>query len=81
MSNFEKLGQQQAPQMGQPQQMGQLLQQIKANPAQMLKQAGYNVPENASDPQQIINHLIQSGQVTSSRLQIMQRMAQMMGRR
>jgi hypothetical protein len=78
MSNFEKLGQQQAPQMGQPQQMGQLLQQIKANPAQMLQQRGLNIPAGMNDPNQIINHLIQSGQVPQNRLtQIMQ----IMGRR
>ena len=73
MSNFEKLGQQQAPQVGQPQQMGQLLQLIKANPAQMLQQRGLNIPAGMNNPNQIINHLIQSGQIPQNRLtQIMQ---------
>lgn len=72
MSNFEKLGQQQSTQIG------QLLQQIKANPAQMLQQRGLNIPAGMNNPNQIINHLIQSGQVPQNRLtQIMQ----MMGRR
>ena len=53
----------------------QALQQIKANPVSMIKQAGYNVPDNiANDPNAMIQHLVQSGQVPQSRLQsILQR--------
>lgn len=53
----------------------QALQQIKTNPVSMLKQAGFNVPDNiANDPNAMIQHLVQSGQVPQSRLQnIMQR--------
>lgn len=42
----------------------QMLQQLQQNPAQMLRQAGLNVPDNLSDPNQIIQHLMNSGQVS-----------------
>lgn len=47
----------------------ELMQQLRQNPSAILKQAGYNVPENLNNPQQIINHLLSSGQVTNARLQ------------
>lgn len=46
----------------------EMLQQLRQNPSAVLKQAGYNVPENMTNPQQILNHLLQSGQVTNARL-------------
>lgn len=48
------------------------LQSLKSNPEQALKQAGYNIPGGMNDAQQIINHLLQSGQVTNPRLQMAQ---------
>lgn len=53
--------------------------QLKSNTAEMLKQAGVSVPESMmSDPNAMIQHLIQSGQRPQNRLtQIMQ----MFGRR
>ena len=69
MSLFERLnnsGQQK-------QNPAQVLQQIKSNPAEFLKQAGFTIPTGTNDPQQIINHLLQSGQVQQSRYaQVMQ---------
>ena len=53
----------------------QALAQLRANPAQMLKQAGLNIPDGMTDPQQIISHLLQTGQVTNPRLQMAQKMA------
>ena len=47
----------------------QMLQQLKSDPVGMLRQAGWNVPDGMSDPQTILNHLIQSGQIPQSRLQ------------
>lgn len=68
MSIFNQLGGQQM----NPQQM---VQQIKRNPAEMLKKAGLNIPTGMNDPQQMVNYLIQSGQVPQNRLtQIMQMM-------
>ena len=73
MSLFDSLGhgqQQMTPQA--------VLQQMRANPAGVLKQAGFNVPQGMTNPQQIINHLVQSGQVPQGRLQ---QVMQMMSRR
>lgn len=58
----------------------QALEQLKANPHDMLAKAGLNIPNNMNDPQQIINHLLQSGQVSNPRLQMAQRMAGMFRR-
>ena len=53
----------------------QMLSQLKQNPADFIAKAGFNVPQGMSNPQQIINHLMQSGQVTQSRYnQVMQMM-------
>ena len=42
----------------------QMLQQLQQNPTQMLRQAGLNVPDNLSSPNDIIQHLMSSGQVS-----------------
>lgn len=43
----------------------QMLQALKSNPVQFLLQRKFNVPANiASDPNAILNHLLQTGQVT-----------------
>ncbi|MBO7669842.1 MAG: hypothetical protein J6S60_04555 [Oscillospiraceae bacterium] len=72
MSLFDSLGQQTNPM--------QMMQQLRSNPAATLKQAGMNVPDGMTDPQQIVNHLLQSGQISNSRLQMAQRMMGMMRR-
>ncbi|MBQ3330790.1 MAG: hypothetical protein IJG87_06390 [Ruminococcus sp.] len=73
MSMFEQLGAR--PQPVNPMQM---LSQIRQNPAVILKQAGLNIPAGMSDPQQIINHLLRSGQVPQARYQqAMQMMSRM----
>ena len=59
----------------------QMLSQLKGNPAQMLQKAGYNIPANMNNPQEIINHLLNSGQVNNSRLNMAQQMARLFGRR
>lgn len=61
MSLFDQLGQQQNPM--------QMLQQIRQNPAAILQRAGLNIPAGMTDPQQIIQHLMQSGQVSQQRYQ------------
>ena len=42
----------------------QMLQQLRQNPVQMLRQAGLNVPDNLTSPNDIIQHLMNSGQVS-----------------
>ena len=71
MSLFDRLsGQQQNPQ--------QILQQLQQDPAGMLKQKGLTIPRGMTNPQQIVSHLISSGQIPNARLQ---RVLQMMGQR
>lgn len=74
MSLFEQLGQQQANPM-------QMVQQLRADPAGYLKRAGLNIPDGMTDPQQIIQHLMRSGQVPANRYQAAMQMMQRMGRR
>lgn len=69
MSLFNQLG-------NQPNMMNQL----RANPAAILKQRGLNIPDGMTDPQQIINHLLQTGQINNSRLQMAQQMMAQMRR-
>lgn len=64
MSLFDKLGGQNAQQQD-PQ---QALQQLKAKPKETLHQRGFEIPDGMTDAQQMVNYLIQSGQVPQSRL-------------
>ena len=57
----------------------QMLGQLKSNPVALLKQAGFNVPDNISNPQQIIQHLMNSGQLTQDQLTQAQMAAQNFG--
>lgn len=41
----------------------QMLQQLRANPMQMLSKR-FNIPQNISTPQDIIQHLLNTNQVT-----------------
>jgi hypothetical protein len=72
MSLFDTLGGQA------PMNPMQMMMQLRSNPAAVLKQRGLNVPDGMSDPQQIVQHLISSGQVSNNALQSAM---QMMGRR
>lgn len=48
----------------------QAIAKLKSDPVGMLKQAGYNIPEEiASNPMAIVQHLVNSGQIPKSRLQ------------
>ena len=53
----------------------QMLQQLQQNPAQMLRRAGLNVPDNLNDPNQIIQHLMNSKQVTQQQYEQARQMA------
>ena len=59
------------------------LRQLQQNPAAMLRQAGLNVPEGmGNNPQAMVMHLIQSGQVGVPALQrVMPMIQQMTGKR
>lgn len=53
----------------------QMLQQLRQNPAQMLRQAGLNVPDNLSSPNDIIQHLMNSKQITQQQYEQARQMA------
>ncbi len=55
----------------------QMLQQLQANPIQFLQRAGFNVPNNLNDPNQIIQHLMNSGQISQQRYEQARQMAAM----
>lgn len=61
--------------------MMQMLQQLRSNPMQMLQQAGFQIPQNLNDPNAIIQHLLQSGQLSQDRYNQLYQMAQRMGAR
>ena len=51
------------------------LRQLKQNPFQLIKQAGYNVPANiANNPQAAVMHILQSGQVSNPMMNMLMRM-------
>lgn len=55
----------------------QMLQQLRANPMQFLLRAGFNVPQNLlGDPNAIIQHLMQTGQISQERYNQAFQMAQ-----
>lgn len=59
--------------------MMQMLQQFKANPMQMLIQNRLNVPQSmANDPNKIIQHLLQTGQVSQQQVNNAYQMIQKM---
>lgn len=53
----------------------QMLQQLQQNPIQVLRQAGYNVPDNLTSSNDIIQHLMNSGQITQQRYEQARQMA------
>ena len=56
------------------------LQQLRNNPAQFIKQAGWNIPEEiVGDPQKMVLHLIQTGQVGGAAVQRILPMIRQMG--
>ena len=70
MSLFDKLN-------GQPQMN---MQQLQQDPVGMAQKAGYSIPQNlAGNPQAMVQHLIQSGQVSNPMLQKIMPMMQRLG--
>lgn len=55
-----------------------MLQQLKSNPLQFLMQRRMNLPQNipTNDPQAILNHLVQTGQVSQQQINNAYQMAQ-----
>lgn len=76
MSIFEKLHQQgeQQPRQISQDEMRTEIGRIQADPGAYLQQRGFTIPQGMTDPRQITQHLLQSGQVGQSRLQQIMRM-------
>lgn len=64
-----------------PQMILQMLPQLQNNPVGMAMQSGFNIPQgqNFNGPQQLVNYLINSGQVNQNTLNQAQSIAQQMG--
>lgn len=62
---------------GQPNLM-QILAQFKANPMQILAQR-FNLPQQMDDPNAIIQHLVNSGQVSQEQINAAYQQAQRLG--
>ena len=58
-----------------------MIPQQQPNMMQMLQQAGFRIPQNLNDPNAIIQHLMQSGQLSQDRYNQLYQMAQRMGAR
>ena len=57
----------------------QMLAQLKQNPLGMLRQYGFNVPDNISDPNAIVQYLMNSGQINQQTYNQARMRAQHMG--
>lgn len=64
--------------MGNTPSMAQLLQQLKANPMAVLSKR-FNLPQGINDPNAILNHLVQTGQVSQDKVNMAYQQAQRMG--
>ena len=71
MSFFNQLGKQPRQNVN-PMQM---MSQFRQDPVGALTKAGYNIPNGMNNPQQIIQHLLQTGQVNNNKLAMLKRMA------
>lgn len=75
MSLFDRLGGQG---MAPTNMLQQAIETAKANYVNILQQKGLTIPAGMTDPQQMVQHLVQSGQVPQARyqqaVQMMQRM-------
>lgn len=80
MSIFDSLSGGAQPQ-GQQLTPQQAMAQLQSDPAGTLKQIGLNIPAGLNSPQQIVQHLLQSGQVPQSRVSKAMQMMGQIGRR
>ena len=74
MGLFDRLSRPSQGQQITPDMMRQEIGSIKANPGQYLSRQGFNIPDGMTDPKQITQHLLQTGQVGGNRLQQVMRM-------
>lgn len=56
-----------------------MLEQLRANPLGMLRQYGFNVPDNLNDANSITQYLMNSGQINQQTYNQARQMAQQFG--
>lgn len=56
-----------------------MLSQLRQNPLALLQKAGLNVPQNMNNPQEIIQHLMNSGQISQEQVNQAQAKARSFG--
>ena len=56
-----------------------MLNQLKSNPLGFLRQKGFNVPDNLNNPNDIIQHLMNTGQINQAQYNQARQMAQRFG--
>lgn len=56
--------------------MSSMLNQLKSNPVQFLMHRKFNIPSDMTDPNDILNHLVSSGQVDQNAVNRAYQMAQ-----
>ena len=56
-----------------------MLTQLRSNPMALLQRAGLNIPPNMNNHQAIIQHLMNSGQLTQGQMNQAQELARQMG--
>ena len=74
MSLFDQLGTSAPAQLTRQVNPIQEVQTLRADPIHYLRQKGFNIPDGMTDPGQITQHLLRSGQVGSARYQQAMRM-------
>lgn len=74
MSIFDKLGQRTQGQPMNQQTMQTEIGSLKADPGKYLHGHGFSIPAGMTDPKQITQYLLRTGQVGSPRLQQVMRM-------
>ena len=85
MSIFDQLGGQREQQptrndIGQMQKAtADALRQLQRDPAAMIRQRGLSIPAGMNSPEQMVRHILNSGQVTGPRAQMAQALMQRMG--
>lgn len=52
-----------------------LMNEFRSNPIGILQNLGYNIPFEMSSPQQIVNHLLNTGQLMPAQMQRIQQIA------
>lgn len=59
----------------------QMLLHLKSDPAEFLASRGFNIPKNAKNPQEILQALLDNGQISQQQINKAQEMARSMGLR